>query len=84
MRSVSQRLRVTISLDAVSRRGKKFENDAETVALWHFDEASGARAFSDTSGNAYHLMGKNGARTDGTFAVEAEGKLATVWGRLKQ
>ena len=62
----------------------KFENDAQTVALWHFDEPMGRREFSDTSGNAYHLMGKNGARTDGTFAVEAEGKLATVWGQLKQ
>ena len=63
----------------------KFKNDAKTVALWHFDEARGRRVFSDTSGNAYHLMGKNGAQTDGEFAaVEAEGKLATIWGRLKQ
>ena len=64
---------------------KKFKNDAKTVALWHFDEARGAREFSDTSGNAYHLIGKNGAQTDGEFAaVEAEGKLATIWGRLKR
>lgn len=64
---------------------KKFENDAKTVALWHFDEPSGTREFSDTSGNAYHLMGKNGAKTDGEFAaVEAQGKLTTIWGRLKQ
>ena len=64
---------------------KKFKNDAKTVALWHFDESRGTREFSDTSGNAYHLIGKNGAQTDGEFAaVEAEGKLATIWGRLKQ
>ena len=64
---------------------KKFKNDAKTVALWHFDEASGVRKFLDTSGNAYHLMGRNGAKTDGEFAaVEAEGKLAITWGRLKQ
>ena len=63
----------------------KFKNDAKTVALWHFDEPSGTREFSDISGNAYHLMGKNGAQTDGEFAaVEAEGKLATLWGRLKR
>ena len=62
----------------------KFKNDAKTVALWHFDEPRGTRAFSDTSGNAYHLMGKNGAEIDGTLAVEAEGKLATIWGRLKR
>ncbi|RKU06875.1 hypothetical protein C6503_25290 [Candidatus Poribacteria bacterium] len=64
---------------------EKFKNDAKTVALWHFDEARGVQKFLDTSGNAYHLMGKNGAKTDGEFAaVEAEGKLATLWGRLKQ
>ena len=63
---------------------KKFKNDAKTIALWHFDEPRGTREFSDTSGNAYHLVGKNGAMTDGTLAVEAEGKLATTWGQLKQ
>ena len=62
----------------------RFKNDAKTVALWHFDEPRGARKFSDTSGNAYHLVGKNGAKTDGALAVEAEGKLAITWGRLKQ
>ena len=62
----------------------KFKNDAKTVALWHFDEPRGVQKFLDTSGNAYHLMGKNGAETDGPLAVEAEGKLATIWGRLKQ
>lgn len=63
----------------------KFKNDAKTVALWHFDEPSRTRTFSDTSGNAYHLIGKNGAKTEGEFAaVEAEGKLATIWERLKR
>ena len=62
----------------------KFKNDAKTVALWHFDESRGTRDFLDVSGNAYHLVGKNGAMTDGTLAVEAEGKLAITWGRLKQ
>ena len=63
---------------------KKFKNDAKTVALWHFDEPKGVQKFSDTSGNAYHLVGKNGAETGGTLAVEAEGKLAITWGRLKR
>ena len=62
----------------------KFKNDAKTAALWHFDEAGGTREFSDASGNAYHLEGKNGARTSIPLAVEAEGKLTTTWGRLKQ
>ena len=62
----------------------KFKNDAKTAALWHFDEPSGTREFSDASGNAYHLAGKNGAKTGIPLAVEAAGKLTTTWGRLKQ
>ena len=63
---------------------KKFKDDAKTVALWHFDEPSGTRKFSDASGNAYHLAGEGGARTGIPLVVEAEGKLTTTWGRLKQ
>ena len=63
---------------------KKFKDDAKTIALWHFDELSGNRKFLDASGNAYHLEGKNGAKTSIPLAVEAEGKLTTTWGRLKQ
>ena len=78
----------TVARYNVNRRDftprEKFKNDAKTVALWHFDESRGVRKFLDTSGNAYHLVGKNGAETDGALAVEAEGKLATTWGRLKQ
>ena len=62
----------------------KFKNDAKTAALWHFDEPSGTQEFSDASGNAYHLEGKNGARTSIPLAVEAQEKLTTTWGRLKR
>ena len=62
----------------------KFENDAKTVALWHFDAPDGTGEFSDASGNAYHLVGKNGAQIGAALAVEAHGKLTTTWGRLKQ
>ena len=62
----------------------KFKDDAKTVALWHFDEPSGAEQFLDASGNGHHLAGKNGAKTGIPLAVEAAGKLATIWGRLKQ
>ncbi len=62
----------------------KFNKDGKTIALWHFDEFSGNRKFSDASGNAYHLVGKNGAKISIPLAVEAEGKLTTTWGRLKQ
>ena len=63
---------------------KKFKNDGKTVALWHFNEPGGARKFSDASDNAYHLIGKNGAKTGIPLAVEARGKLATTWGQLKR
>ena len=62
----------------------KFKNDVKTAALWHFDEPSGTQEFSDASGNAYHLEGKNGARTSIPLAVEAQEKLTTTWGRLKR
>ena len=82
---------VRISTEArydVEKKGfmpdSKFKNDAKTAALWHFDEPSGTQEFSDASGNAYHLEGKNGARTSIPLAVEAGGKLTTTWARLKQ
>ena len=62
----------------------KFKNDAKTVALWHFDEPGGAQQFSDASGNAHHLVGKNGAKIGNALAVEPQGKLAITWGQLKQ
>ena len=82
---------VRISTEArydVNKKGfmpdDKFKNDAKTAALWHFDEPGGTREFSDASGNAYHLEGIGGAKTGNPLAVEAEGKLAITWGRLKQ
>ena len=62
----------------------KFKDDPKTVALWHFDEPGGTRQFSDASGNANHLVGKNGAKIGNALAVEAQEKLTTTWGRLKQ
>jgi hypothetical protein len=58
----------------------KFKDDVKTVALWHFDEPGGTRKFSDASGNAYHLVGKNGAKTSLPLAVEAQRKLTTPHG----
>ncbi len=63
---------------------EKFKNDRETVALWHFDEPSGSRRFSDASDNAYHLIGNGGAKTGIPLAVKPAGKIATLWGQLKQ
>lgn len=62
----------------------KFKVDARTVALWHFDEPDGTQKFSDASNNAYHLVGKGGAKIGNLLAIEAHGKLTTTWGRLKK
>ncbi|MYA70464.1 LamG domain-containing protein [Candidatus Poribacteria bacterium] len=62
----------------------KFKNDAKTAALWHFDEPGGTQQFSDASGNAHHLVGKNGAQIGDALAIEPQGKLTITWGRLKQ
>ena len=82
---------VRISTEArydVNKKGfmpdDKFKNDAKTAALWHFDESGGTQQFLDASGNANHLVGKNGAKIGNALAVKAEGKLAITWGRLKQ
>ena len=63
---------------------KKFKNDGKTVALWHFDEPGGSRRFSDTSDNAYHLVGKGDAKTAIPLAVKPAGKIAAIWGQLKR
>ena len=59
--------------DGFTPRGK-FERDAKTVALWHFDEPGGTQQFSDASGNARHLVGKNGAKTGIPLTVKAKAK----------
>ena len=80
---ISTDARYDVTKNSFTPRGK-FKNDGKTVALWHFDEPGGMRKFSDSSDNAYHLMGKNGAKTGIPLAVEAQGKLTTTWGKLKQ
>lgn len=41
--------------------------DSATVALWHFNEGSGATLFMDSSSNAYSLTGYAGAHTNIAF-----------------
>jgi hypothetical protein len=54
--------------------GSAFTNDANTRALWHFNEASGATTFSDSSGNGNTLSGFNGAQTTGPVVSVARFK----------
>jgi hypothetical protein len=37
-----------------------FTNDADTRALWHFNEPAGSTSFSDSSSNGNALTGYNG------------------------
>jgi PKD repeat protein len=40
-----------------------FASDAQTRALWHFDEAPGSTVLADSSGHGNTLTGQNGAHT---------------------
>jgi len=62
----------------------RFGSDADTVALWHFDEKSGAGTFRDSSGNGYHLDGRNGATTRWPFGAYAKSRLITTWAEIKR
>lgn len=68
----------------VSIPDRKFKKDRETIALWHFDGQHKTEIFSDSSGNSYHLTGKNGARITNPLAIQVQGKLTSIWGQLKR
>lgn len=68
---ISTIARYDVAKEGFTPRGK-FKNAAKTVALWHFDEPRGTREFSDASGNAHYLVGKNGAKTGTPLIVEAQ------------
>ncbi len=68
---ISTVARYDVAKESFTPRGA-FKNDAKTLALWHFDEPEGAKEFSDTSGSAYHLAGKNGAKTGTPLTVKAQ------------
>ncbi len=56
----------------------RFEVDAHTISLWHFDEAPGVRRYVDASGNGYDLW------RGGVLAVQTHSKLTTTWGAMKR
>lgn len=60
---------------------RKFEVDEHTISLWHFDEPPELSRFKDASGNGHHLW-RSGVV--GGLTVEAQKKLTTTWGQLKQ
>ncbi len=52
-----------------------FMPDANTVALWHFDETPGTTIFLDASGHGNHLTATNGAVTGEAPRVQNAGSL---------
>jgi len=61
----------------------RFELDANTIALWHFDEDIGSTIFLDSSGHDRSLVGENGVAIGDVFTVNEHNKLASTWGRIK-
>lgn len=57
-----------------------FEPDADTVALWHFEEEANVSSFSDASGNGNTLSSENGAKTEQPAAVGNPPRLAITLG----
>jgi len=53
----------------------QFVTNAETVALWHFDEPSGATTFEDASGNTNHLALVGTANVEAAPMVQDPGTL---------
>lgn len=60
---------------------RRFQADASTIALWHFDEGRFAPRYADASGNSYTLIA--GGSLAG-HVVGPRGKLDIAWGSLKQ
>jgi len=60
----------------------RFAPDANTIALWHFDEPYTAKKFRDSSIHGYDLTGMNDVKV-GPFAVNENNKLATTWANIK-
>ena len=65
----------------LQRARKRLQEQQEALIQ---EVLAGVRKFPDASSNAYHLVGKNGAKTGNTLAVEPQGKLTTTWSQLKQ
>ena len=57
---------------------RHFLADAQTIALWRFEEGSGASSYADASGNDYTLF------PGGSLAVQPRDKVAITWGSLKR
>ena len=66
------------SRGAEIRPKRHFRADAQTIALWRFEEGPGAPVYRDSSGNNYTLF------AGGSLAVHPGGKVATTWGSLKR
>ena len=60
------------------RPPRHFRPDAQTIALWRFEEGPGAPFYRDSSRNGYTLF------PGGSLAVHPRGKTSTTWGNIKR
>jgi hypothetical protein len=54
-----------------------FADDAQTLALWHFDEAAGTTSFADASGAGHDLTPRMGASPGRFFNVSGGGPVCS-------
>ncbi len=57
---------------------RHFLADAQTIALWRFEEGPGASSYADASGNDYTLF------AGGSLSVHPRDRVATTWGSIKR
>ena len=75
---VSEGWRYAAAFPNKIRPRRHFPADAQTIALWRFEEGAGAASYRDASGNGYRLF------PGGTLAVHPQDKAAVTWGNLKR
>jgi len=54
-----------------------YTDDAQTLALWHFDEAAGTPGFADASGAGHDLTPRMGASPGRVFSVSGGGPVCS-------
>ena len=55
----------------------RFERDAHTLALWHFDEPPGSLRYEDSSGNGNALFSSR------LLPISPKGEKPVIWGEMK-
>ena len=62
--------------------GTELEADGQTVALYHFNDATGSTEFNDSSSNDFTLTGGNGAQTTGDSVENRAPTISVIADRI--